>query len=398
MLEAAAEFDDALMSAYLEGAPICAGRDPQGAPRAARSSSRSCRCVCGAAFKNKGVQPLLDAIVDYLPSPLDVPPVQGIEPKSGEERCAARATTSRSPRSSSSSTTDKHVGHLTYVRVYSGHAKTGDAGAERREGRAGAAIGRLLQMHANKRQELDEVYAGDIAAVVGLRDVVTGDTLAAVNAADPARVARLPGARDLDRDRAEDQGRHGPPRPDARPPGPGGPVVPGDDRPGDRPDADLRHGRAPPRDHHRPAAARVRRAGQRRPPAGRVQGDDHRAGARRGPLHQADRRLGRLRRRRARGRAGRAGLGLPFEKAFKGGAIPPEFVPAVRQGCEEASQSGELGGYPVVDIQRAARRRAGPRRRLVRALVQDRGLDGDARGAPQGEARAARAAHGRRGR
>jgi elongation factor G len=180
LVEAAAEFDDALMSAYLEGQQV----STDAIKKALRSGTLELKLVpvlCGAAFKNKGVQPLLDAIVDYLPSPLDVPPVSGTVPKSGET--VVRRASDDEPFAALvfKLMTDKHVGHLTYIRVYSGRTKAGDAVLNVAKGRK-SRIGRLLQMHANKRQELDEVFAGDIAAVVGLRDVVTGDTLAAVNA------------------------------------------------------------------------------------------------------------------------------------------------------------------------------------------------------------------------
>src|SRR5262245_1809955 len=180
VVEAAAEFDDALMSAYLEGSEVSADAIRK-ALRSGVLELKVVPVVCGAAFKNKGVQPLLDAIVDYLPSPLDVPPVTGTEPKSGDE--VTRRASDDEPFSALvfKLATDKHVGHLTYVRVYSGHVKAGEQVLNVAKGRR-SRVGRLLQMHANKRQEIDEIYTGDIAAVVGLRDVVTGDTLAAVNA------------------------------------------------------------------------------------------------------------------------------------------------------------------------------------------------------------------------
>ena len=137
--------------------------------------------LCGAAFKNKGVQPLLDAIVDYLPSPEDVPPITGINPNKSEDDpdyLAERRADDAAPFSALAFkvTTDPYVGRLTFIRVYSGVMKTGasvfNPGRRRNE-----RIGRLLKMHANKREEIKQVCAGDIAAAVGLKSVGTGDTI-----------------------------------------------------------------------------------------------------------------------------------------------------------------------------------------------------------------------------
>ena len=133
--------------------------------------------LCGAAFKNKGVQPLLDAVVDFLPSPLDVPPVEGQHPHTGAPEVRKADDNEPFAALAFKLMTDKHVGHLTYIRVYSGHVEDGRPGAESRARGKKERIGRLLQMHANKRQEIDEVFAGDIAAVVGLKTIATGDTL-----------------------------------------------------------------------------------------------------------------------------------------------------------------------------------------------------------------------------
>jgi hypothetical protein len=294
VIEAVADFDEALTARYLEGEPISADQVRK-ALREATLHLKVVPVLCGAAFKNKGIQPLLDAIVHYLPSPLDVPPVEGTHPKTGEVQ--QRKADDNEPFAALvfKLMTDKHVGHLTYLRVYSGHAEPGQQLINASTGRK-ERIGRLLQMHANKREEIEEIGAGDIAAVVGFKAGAHRRHARRLPQADRARVAALPRARPLDRDRAEDAGRHGPARAVARSARAGGPVVPAHDRRGDRPDDHLRDGRAPPRDHHRPARARVRRRGERRQAAGRLQGDDHAHRARRGPLHQADRWLGRLRR------------------------------------------------------------------------------------------------------
>src|ERR1700761_5104399 len=140
--------------------------------------------LCGSSFKNKGVQPLLDAVLDYLPSPLDVPPVQGLEPakgsSNGDEETAERHASDDEPFAALAFKimADPYVGKLTYFRVYSGKLAAGSRVLNVSTGRT-ERIGRLLMMHANEREELAEVYAGDIAAGVGIKQVTTGDTLAA---------------------------------------------------------------------------------------------------------------------------------------------------------------------------------------------------------------------------
>jgi elongation factor G len=140
--------------------------------------------LCGSSFKNKGVQPLLDAVIDYLPSPLDVPPVEGIESDkssdNGDGKTATRHASDDEPFAALAFKimADPYVGKLTYFRVYSGKLSAGSRVLNVSTGRT-ERIGRILMMHANDREELDEVYAGDIAAAVGIKQVVTGDTLAA---------------------------------------------------------------------------------------------------------------------------------------------------------------------------------------------------------------------------
>jgi elongation factor G len=180
LVEAAAEFDDGLMTRYLDGDEISV----ESLVEALRRGTIALEVVpvlCGSAFKNKGVQPLLDAVVDYLPSPTDVPPIEGTRLKDG--KTISRKADDAEPFSALAFklVSDKHAGHLAYLRVYSGTAKTGDTLLNAGHGKK-QRVGRFLQMHANKRQDIDEVYAGDIVAVVGLKNVATGDTICAVNA------------------------------------------------------------------------------------------------------------------------------------------------------------------------------------------------------------------------
>jgi elongation factor G len=175
LLEATADGDEAVMEKYLEGKEITESEIRQ-AIRKGGIAMKFVPVLCGAAFKNKGVQPLLDAVVDYLPSPVDIPPVRGKNPHTQQEE--ERPASDDAPFSALAFKimTDPYVGTLTFFRVYSGALFSGSSvynpAKSRRE-----RIGRLLKMHANKREEIKEVYAGDIAAAVGLKNAATGDTL-----------------------------------------------------------------------------------------------------------------------------------------------------------------------------------------------------------------------------
>ena len=177
LIETVVENDDQdeLMHKYIEGEPI-GEAELKAALRRATLKMKLFPVICGSAFKNKGVQPLLDAVIDYLPSPLDVPPVTGKDPNTGKE--IERPADDKAPFAALAFKimSDSFVGQLTFVRVYSGHLKQGDSvyisGRSRTE-----RIGRLLQMHANKREDITEIFAGDICACVGLKHVTTGDTI-----------------------------------------------------------------------------------------------------------------------------------------------------------------------------------------------------------------------------
>ncbi len=180
MLEAIAEYDGELLIKYIDGIEL-SDEEIKAGLRGATLNGKIIPVLCGAAIKNKGVQPLLDAIVDYLPAPIDVPPVIGLNPNTQEED--KRLASDDAPFSALAFkiTTDAHIGKLTFLRVYSGVLVKGDTvynstrhGFEK--------IGRLMQMHANKREERQAVYAGDIATVIGLKSVTTGDTICHPNA------------------------------------------------------------------------------------------------------------------------------------------------------------------------------------------------------------------------
>ena len=175
LLEAVAESDDELMMKYLEGEELTEEEIMAGI----RKQTIACKMTpvcCGSSYKNKGVQPLLDAVVAFMPAPTDIPPIKGINPETGEEDC--RPSSDEEPFSALAFKimTDPFVGKLAFLRVYSGTLGSGSYVYNSTKGKR-ERIGRILQMHANHREEIDMVYSGDIAAAVGLKDTTTGDTL-----------------------------------------------------------------------------------------------------------------------------------------------------------------------------------------------------------------------------
>ncbi|MBU6375474.1 MAG: elongation factor G [Bdellovibrionales bacterium] len=176
LIESVSEFDDVLMEKYLNGESISA-EEIRKALRKGCVSLKIVPVLCGASFKNKGVQALLDAVIDFLPSPLDIPSVEGIDPSDPEKKLVRKAD-DKEPFSALAFKimSDPFVGVLTYLRVYSGKASSGDALWNSAKGKR-ERIGRLLLMHANKREDVQEMKAGDIVAAVGLRLTVTGETL-----------------------------------------------------------------------------------------------------------------------------------------------------------------------------------------------------------------------------
>ncbi len=175
MVEAISETDDQLLEKYLTGEAVT-NDELKAALRRATIANQAQPVICGSAFKNKGVQPLLDAVVDYLPSPLDIPPIEGLDPHSDAK--IIRSSSDEEPFAGLvfKIMSDPFVGQLAFFRVYSGHVASGTAVLNTKKG-TNERIGRLLKMHANKREEIDEVWAGDIAAAVGLKNVTTGDTI-----------------------------------------------------------------------------------------------------------------------------------------------------------------------------------------------------------------------------
>jgi elongation factor G len=348
-IEAAADVDEALMARYLEGEEIAA----DALRRALREATLRLRIVpvlCGSAFRNKGVQPLLDAVVSYLPSPLDIPPVEGHKPDKGGEVVRRRAD-DKEPFAGLAFkiATDKHVGQLTYVRVYSGKIESGDQVLNVATGKK-ERVGRLLQMHANKRQELDAAYAGDIVAMVGMKHVATGHTLCdprapvvleAIEFAEPVIKIAVEAKTQADMERLSSAlGKLAAEDPTFRvsvDPETGQTILAGMgelhleikvDR--------LQREFGVSANVGRPQVSYKETIRQ----TAVVEGRYIKQTGGTGDYGVVKLELS----------PGAKGSGFVFENALRGEAIPRQFVPAIKQGCEEASQSGELAGYPVVDI------------------------------------------------
>jgi elongation factor G len=348
LLESVAEFDEQLLDDYLHEKPYTT-EDLRRALRNGTLAGIINPVLCGSAFKNKGVQRLLDAVVEFLPSPVDKPPVQGQELKTFEH--VSRRPSDDEPFSGLAFkiATDPHVGKLTFFRVYSGIVRTGDAvlnaATSRRE-----RVGRLLQMHANKREEIKEVYAGDIAAVIGLKGVTTGNTLCDVDYPLALEAMHFPE-----------------------------PVV------------DVAIEPKSKIDEEKMAEALQRLSEE--DPTFRVRTDDETAQtviSGMGELHLeiiVDRMLREFkvqanvgkpqvayretisvsaeqRHRFVRQTGGKGmfadvslrvdpqepGKGFEFESEIVGGSIPKEFIPSCEKGIEEALRTGVVAGYPMVDI------------------------------------------------
>ena len=175
LLEAVADFDDDLAEKYLGGEDI-SEEEIKAAIRKATIACKMCPVTCGTSYRNKGVQPMLDAVVDFMPAPTDIPPIQGINPDTEKEDHRPSSDEEPFAALAFKVMTDPYVGKLTFFRVYSGTLQSGSYVYNSTKGKK-ERIGRILQMHANNRKEIDVVYSGDIAAAVGLKDTTTGDTL-----------------------------------------------------------------------------------------------------------------------------------------------------------------------------------------------------------------------------
>jgi len=352
LLEAISETDEAFMEKYLGGEEIGA-EEIRKALRAATLKLELFPILCGSAFKNKGVQPLLDAVVDYLPSPLDLPPVSGsaVGASVEEEGQLTRDCDSKAPFSALAFKiiTDPYVGVLTFFRVYSGSITSGSAllnsTREQKE-----RLGRILRIHADKREDIKEISAGDIGAAVGLKETITGDTLCdpenpivleSIFSPDPVISVAIEPKTKADEEKMGlslmKLSKEDPSLKVATDPESGQTIIKGMgelhldiiksrllrefkvDTTVGKPQVAYRESITVKVEHELKYAKQTGGRGQFAHVLLRVE-----------PLE--------------------AGKGFEFVDEIKGGVIPREYIPAVRQGVEEALQGGVLAGFPIIDI------------------------------------------------
>ncbi|MFR2688431.1 MAG: elongation factor G, partial [Enterococcus faecium] len=348
LVEAVAETDEELTLKYLEGEEITEAELKEGIRRAT-VNVEFYPVLCGSAFKNKGVQLLLDAVLDYLPSPLDIPAIKGIDPKTDEE--VERPADDSAPFSALAFKvmTDPFVGRLTFFRVYSGVLKSGSYVQNATKGKR-ERVGRILQMHANSRSEISEVYAGDIAAAVGLKDTTTGDTLCdeknlvileSMEFPEPVIQVAIEPKSKADQDKM-------------------GVALQklSEEDPTFRAETNVETGEtiiAGMGELHLDIIVdRMRREFKVEANVGAPQvsyRETFRAGT------QAEGKF--VRQSGGKGQYGHVwieftpneeGAGFEFENAIVGGVVPREYIPAVEAGLKDAMENGVLAGYPLVDI------------------------------------------------
>jgi elongation factor G len=348
MIEGLAEVDEHLMEKYVHGEPITPA-ELKAAVRKGTISMKLFPILCGASFKNKGVQPLLDAVIDYLPSPLDIPPMQGINPETKEVEERKASDDAPFAALAFKIMNDQHVGQLVFLRVYSGTLEAG-SGVYNSTKDKKERVGRLLRMHANKKEEVEAVAAGDIAAAIGLKLTTTGDTLC-----DPDRpivlesmtfpepviaVAIEPKTRADEEKLGVSLSRLALEDPTFR--------VTSDEETGQT----LIHGMGEL--HLEIIVDRLLREFRVEANVGKPQ-----VAYRETIRKMAEARGRYVRQTGGRGQYGdvylevepnEAGQGFEFENKIVGGTIPREYIPAVEKGIREALDTGVLAGYPIVDI------------------------------------------------
>lgn len=349
LLERIAEADDELMEMYLEEREI-SKEQLRAAVRRATLANKAVPVLCGTALRNKGVQPMLDAVVHYLPSPLDLPPVTGTDPRNEEVELERKPADSE-PFSALAFKimADPYVGKLAYFRVYSGTLKSGDALVNTTKGQR-ERIGRLIRMHANHREDITEVYAGDIAAAIGLKVTFTGDTLSSpqdpiilesINFPEPVISVSIEPKSKADQDRlGETLNRLSEEDPTFR--------YRFDEETGQTIISGM--GEL----HLEVLVDRMLREFKVDATVGRPQV------AYRETIRQSVRSEGRwIRQSGGRGQYGHVwleiepsepGKGYEFVNKIVGGVIPKEYIPAVGAGAKEALENGGVYGYPVIDV------------------------------------------------
>ena len=347
LIETLADFDEVIMQKYLEGEEI-KEEEIQKTLREGTIKLKLVPVLCGSAFKNKGVQPLLDAIVDYLPSPIDVPPIKG---KTLEGEKEERPASDDAPFTALvfKLVTDPYVGHLAFLRIYAGSLRVGDTVFNATKG-VKEKIGRLLKMHANKREDITEVYAGDIVAAVGLRKTTTGDTLCEERAPIILEAIEFPEpviAVAIESKTKEDQDKLGTAlRKIAI----------------EDPSFKVRYDKETGETiiggmgelHLEIIVNRLQREFKVQANVGRPQV------AYRETITKPVKAEGRfIKQTGGRGQYGHVwleleplsrGKGFEFIDAITGGVIPKEYIPAVEQGVREAIERGVLAGYPLTDL------------------------------------------------
>ena len=377
LVEAIVETDDDLLDRYLEGETLPAD-ELRAALRRATISTTLVPVLCGAALRNKGIQLLLDAVIDYLPSPLDVPPIRGRNEDDEEVICSVDDAAPFAAIAFKI-VADPFAGKLTYLRVYSGTLRTGtyllNATAGKRE-----RLGRLVMMHANEREDVSEVFAGDIAAAVGLKSTVTGHTLTdpdhpvmleSISFPEPVISQAIEPKTSADQDRlgialarlAEED-----------------PTFQDADRSRDGADDHLRDGRATPGSNRQPDAARIPRRGQHRQAASRIHRDDHAVGQGRGAVRPADGWSGSIRPRLARDRAAAAREWVRVHQQDRRWGDPQRVHPGGRRRRAGGAGEWRTAGLPLGGFAGYALRRVVPRCRFVGDRVSHRRVHGVAGG------------------
>ena len=350
LIDAIAEFDEELMETYLTDEDAVTPAMLRRALRVGTLADKITPVVLGSAFKNKGVQPLLDAIIDYLPSPLDVPAIHGIDPRTENELSRRASEDDPFAALAVKVMTDPFVGKLTYFRVYSGKIKAGDRVQNTTNGKT-ERISRILQMHANHREEREDIGAGDIAAAVGLKFTTTGDTLAADNAPivlermtfpDPVIAVAIEPKTKSDQDKlAAGLQRLAEEDPTFR--------VRSDEETGQTIIAGM--GEL----HLEIIVDRLMREFNVAANVGRPQVAYRETIGRTIEKHE----LRFIRQTGGSGQyavvvlrlePGEPGAGYEFLDKVVGGSVPKEYIPAVDAGIQEAMESGVLAGFPVVDV------------------------------------------------
>ena len=349
MVEQIVETDDGLMGRFLEGESV-GPEELKSALRRAVIAGKLTPVLCGSSLRNKGVQLVLDAVIDYLPSPLDVPPVRGLKPDTEVE--LTRETRDDAPLSALvfKIVTDPYVGRLAYFRVYSGKITKGSTVYNATKGKR-ERVGRLIRMYADRREDLDEVLAGDIAAVLGMKETFTGDTLCdAANAIilenitfpEPVIFASIEPKTSVDQDKlGEALQRLSEEDPTFR--------VGADDSTGQT----MIWGMGEL--HLDVLVERMRREFKVQARIGRPRV------AYKESILRAVPKLKYTHKKQTGGHGqfaqveislepGEPGSGVEFVQKIRGGTIPQEFIPAVEKGVREAAESGVLAGYPVTDI------------------------------------------------